>query len=95
MIRYLLFSQFLALHAVNTTECIAQSSFPVQIRVDASQELGQFREIWRFFGADEPNYAYMPHGSKLVTQHITAFPGAARTVDRYKIYRLTDNFLVP
>lgn len=46
----------------------AQESFPVSIRVDAADEIGEFREIWRFFGADEPNYAYMPHGSKLIRE---------------------------
>jgi xylan 1,4-beta-xylosidase len=53
---------------VHPTESIGQDTFPVQIHVDASQELGAFREIWRFFGADEPNYAYMPNGSKLIGQ---------------------------
>ena len=43
-----------------------QDAFPVHVRVDASQHLGEWREIWRFFGADEPNYAYLPHGSKLI-----------------------------
>jgi xylan 1,4-beta-xylosidase len=40
--------------------------FPVAIRVDAAQGLGSLKPIWRFFGADEPNYATMPHGRKLV-----------------------------
>ncbi|MBW8771173.1 MAG: hypothetical protein JF589_15575, partial [Gemmatimonadetes bacterium] len=31
--------------------------FPVSIRVDASRPLGELKPIWRFFGADEPNYA--------------------------------------
>ena len=41
-------------------------SFPVEIRIDASQSLGPLKPIWRFFGADEPNYATMPHGQKLL-----------------------------
>jgi xylan 1,4-beta-xylosidase len=41
-------------------------SFPVDIRIDASQSLGPLKPIWRFFGADEPNYATMPHGRKLL-----------------------------
>jgi xylan 1,4-beta-xylosidase len=45
---------------------LAQDSFPVHIRVDAGQSRGELREIWRFFGADEPNYATMPHGQKLI-----------------------------
>jgi xylan 1,4-beta-xylosidase len=42
------------------------SSFPVSIEVDAARPLGQLKPIWRFFGADEPNYAYMKHGQKLL-----------------------------
>jgi len=41
-------------------------SFPVSIRVDAASARGPLKPIWRFFGADEPNYAYMEHGAKLV-----------------------------
>ena len=40
--------------------------FSVTIRFDAGRSLGKFREIWRFFGADEPNYATMPNGRKLI-----------------------------
>ena len=39
-----------------------------QIRVDSSQKLGELRPIWRYFGADEPNYAYMQHGQKLLRE---------------------------
>lgn len=41
-------------------------AFDVEIRVDASRDQGEFREVWRFFGADEPNYATMTNGRKLV-----------------------------
>ncbi len=44
----------------------AAEPFPVSIRVDAGQSLGPLKPIWRFFGADEPNYATMPHGEKLI-----------------------------
>src|SRR6266487_1588789 len=40
--------------------------FPVHIRVDASKSTGLLKPIWRFFGADEPNYAYMKDGRKLI-----------------------------
>jgi xylan 1,4-beta-xylosidase len=40
--------------------------FPVAIRVDASQSAGPLPPIWRFFGADEPNYATMKDGRKLI-----------------------------
>ena len=46
----------------------AQDAAPLQVsmHVDVSKPEGKLREIWRFFGADEPNYAYMKHGKKLV-----------------------------
>ena len=40
----------------------ASATFPVSIRVDAARSSGPLKPIWRFFGADEPNYAYMKHG---------------------------------
>lgn len=43
-------------------------SFPVVIRVDASQKKGELKRIWQFFGADEPNYAYMKDGKKLLKE---------------------------
>ena len=41
-------------------------SFPVQIEVKTDQSRGPLKPIWRFFGADEPNYAYMRNGSELL-----------------------------
>src|ERR1700733_7518716 len=41
-------------------------SFPVTIRVDGDKKLGRLRPIYRFFGADEPNYGYMKDGEKLL-----------------------------
>jgi xylan 1,4-beta-xylosidase len=43
-----------------------QNPFPVTMRVDAGRTLGEMKPIWRFFGADEPNYAAMKDGKKLV-----------------------------
>jgi xylan 1,4-beta-xylosidase len=40
--------------------------FPVAIRINASKRIGKLEPIWRFFGADEPNYAYMKNGRKLL-----------------------------
>ena len=45
---------------------IAGDSFPVSVRVDAAKTTDELKPIWRFFGADEPNYAYMKNGKKLV-----------------------------
>ena len=47
---------------------IAAESFSVSIRVDATKTQSELKPIWRFFGADEPNYAYMQHGQKLVAE---------------------------
>ena len=37
---------------------------PVSIAVRADRPRGDLKPIWRFFGADEPNYAYMKDGKK-------------------------------
>ena len=42
------------------------ASFPVTITVDAGKPLGELKPIWRMFGADEPNYATMKNGRKLI-----------------------------
>jgi xylan 1,4-beta-xylosidase len=42
--------------------------FPVTVYVDAGRSMGTLRPVWRFFGADEPNYAYMKDGRKLLGQ---------------------------
>ncbi len=44
------------------------ASFPVAMRLDAGHSCGEWRHIWRFFGADEPNYATMKDGRKLLGQ---------------------------
>jgi xylan 1,4-beta-xylosidase len=41
---------------------------PVAIRVDADARLGPLKPIWAYFGYDEPNYTYMKHGQKLVSE---------------------------
>ncbi len=46
----------------------APDTFAVAIHVDAGKTTGPLRQIWRFFGADEPNYAYMKDGQKLLTE---------------------------
>src|SRR6185436_8925474 len=51
------------------------SSFPVNIRVDASKRKGDMRPVWRFFGADEPNFAYMKDGKKLLAELGQLRPG--------------------
>jgi len=48
------------------TNASSTETFPVNIRVDAAKSMGPLKPIWRFFGADEPNYAYMKDGQKLI-----------------------------
>jgi xylan 1,4-beta-xylosidase len=50
----------------HAAESAATNVIPVSIRVDASKTRGELKPIWRFFGADEPNYAYMKDGRKLI-----------------------------
>lgn len=47
---------------------LASTPILVSIRVDAARKLGPLKPIYRFFGADEPNYAYMKDGQKLLTE---------------------------
>jgi len=59
----------LSLALVASTSARAQEpadAFRVNIRVDAAKSLGRLRPIWRFFGGDEPNYATMKDGQKLL-----------------------------
>ena len=44
----------------------SEEFFPVSIAVDANKSTGPWIPFWRFFGADEPNYAYMPQGERLL-----------------------------
>ena len=44
------------------------AEFPVTITVDARKSLGELKPIWRMFGADEPNYATMKDGKKLLAE---------------------------
>src|ERR671925_1869201 len=41
---------------------------PVTVSVDASKSAGALPPVWRFFGADEPNYATMKDGRKLLAE---------------------------
>jgi xylan 1,4-beta-xylosidase len=55
------------LHADDSSPA-ASNSFPVSVQVDLTKTRGSVRPIWRFFGADEPNYATMKNGSKLIAE---------------------------
>ena len=45
-----------------------EETFPVAIRVHADRSMGEWKPVWRFFGADEPNYATLPDGRKLMAE---------------------------
>jgi xylan 1,4-beta-xylosidase len=62
----------LAIHSVHPS-CAA--AFPVTVKVDAAQPVGELRPIWRFFGADEPNYATRREGEKLLLELGRLRPG--------------------
>ncbi len=49
-----------------TASLVGAETIPVRIKIDAAQPSGPLVPIWRFFGADEPNYATMPHGRELL-----------------------------
>jgi xylan 1,4-beta-xylosidase len=54
---------FVALAMAAAASALAQdASFPVTISVDAAKPRGAVNPVWRFFGADEPNYATMKDG---------------------------------
>ena len=40
----------------------------VTIAVHARELRGEYRPDWKYFGADEPNYAYAPDGKKLLRE---------------------------
>jgi xylan 1,4-beta-xylosidase len=45
---------------------VAEGTFPVEIRIAVDRPKGELKPIWRFFGADEPNYSTAPNGRKLL-----------------------------
>src|SRR4051794_31879009 len=72
--------------AANTRQPAApDASFAVTIRVDASASLGPLPQAWRFFGADEPNYATMRDGRALL--------GALGQLAPDRVYFRTHNLL--
>ena len=62
-----------------------QDPFEVSIAVDAGKPLGPMKPMWRFFGADEPNYATMKNGSKLI--------GELGRLDPRQVFFRTHNLL--
>lgn len=52
----------------------AQEEQRVSIRVASDVEVGPLTPMWAWFGYDEPNYTYMPHGKKLLSALAAASP---------------------
>src|SRR3954469_25375656 len=69
------------LRAADTPSAPGTEPFSVTIKVDASKKIGPLHPIWRFFGADEPNYAIMKDGQKLLGElgELTSRAGYFRT----------------
>ena len=63
----------------------SKGTFPVSIIVDCDKPIGKLRRIWRFFGADEPNYATMKNGRKLLA--------ALGQIEPTQVYFRTHNLL--
>lgn len=61
------------------------AAFPVRVDVDATHPVGSLPPIWRFFGADEPNYGTQPEGEKLLLELGSLRPG--------QVYFRAHNFL--
>ncbi|MGI4020868.1 MAG: GH39 family glycosyl hydrolase [Janthinobacterium lividum] len=47
---------------------VKSQSVPVSLEVNFNKEITPMRPIWSWFGADEPNYAYMKDGQKLLSE---------------------------
>ncbi len=47
---------------------ILSAQAPVVIKVDAAWSLGPLAPVWNYFGYDEPNYTYAPHGRELIAE---------------------------
>lgn len=75
----------LALGLISSLALAGEVAQPVTIAVDATRVTGNLAPVWRFFGADEPNYATMKDGRKLLTALGQLRPG--------EVYFRTHNLL--
>ncbi len=62
-----------------------QGKIEVNISIDFSDEMGAVNPVWRFFGCDEPNYATLENGRKLLNDLGDLRPG--------EVYFRTHNLL--
>lgn len=58
------------LHLLLMLMAVYQLSFAQKttIQIDLNKKVGKMSTMWAWFGADEPNYAYMKDGKKLLTE---------------------------
>jgi xylan 1,4-beta-xylosidase len=76
----------LALGLLVSTSADAQDkAFPVAITIDAARTTAPVKPVWRFFGADEPNYATMKDGRATLETLGSLAPG--------QVYFRTHNLL--
>jgi xylan 1,4-beta-xylosidase len=75
----------LAAGALSITDLSAGDERAVAITVQTDKPRGDLKPIWRFFGADEPNYATMKDGKKLL--------GELGKLGQKQIYFRTHNLL--
>ncbi|MEO8182779.1 MAG: beta-xylosidase, partial [Deltaproteobacteria bacterium] len=63
--------------ALASSACAAATSngFRVQVQIDAAHPTGTLQRPWRYFGADEPNYATTDSGKKLLSELGSLAPG--------------------
>lgn len=62
-----LFSSFLIVTNA-AAQSVPPAPRPVTVTVDVGRSAGALPPVWRFFGADEPNYATMKDGRKLLVE---------------------------
>ena len=67
--RYRRLFPFPALFLITLLPCAyGQEVSTVRVTVHADAPVDAFTPIWSYFGADEPNYIYCPHGRKLLDE---------------------------
>lgn len=66
MVTHIVSAAMIAAVMAGAAPAAAQEARPVAITVDAGRTAGTLPPVWRFFGADEPNYATMKDGRKLL-----------------------------
>ena len=64
---------------------VTAKQIPVNISINFSEKQEELPKIWRFFGCDEPNYAYKNNGNELLNQLGNLLP--------QKVYFRTHNLL--